>query len=217
MITRGILALPLILALPTGAASSASAPERMVRQTYIHGVPYEAARALGPAAVPELVSLLGDPEFDESGVNIVAVLGYIGDPAAVEPLIAYVESLSGEVSVHTFRSVLTVFQALGHLAQSGDDRALGYLIAWSDATHWRSAGLGLSYRIYRDSRLGEVLGRMAIQGLGISGRPEAYRVLRDLAGGDLREDWHDNVGEAMEMNGRVAVEGARAVFSEVGR
>lgn len=198
-----------------GAAPSQPATE-MVQRIHIHGVPYESARALGPAAVPELLALMGDPEFDRFRTNIVTTLGFIGDPSAVAPLIEFVREPRGEVSVHTFRAVLVTFQALGHLAQSGDARALEFLIAWSNEAHWRSTDLSFSYRAYRDERLGEVLGRMSIQGLGISGRPEAYRALRDLARGDLRVDWHDNVGEAMELNGRVAVEGARAVFSEVG-
>jgi hypothetical protein len=218
MIRRGILVPTLMLT----AALSAAGPARsqpateMVQRIYVHGVPSESARALGPAAVPELVALLGDPELDEFRMNIVATLGYIGDPAAIDPLMEFVRGLNGEISVHTFRAVLTTFQALGHLSQAGDARALQLLIDGSDEAHWASAGLSFSYRVYRDERLGEVLGRMSVQGLGISGRPEAYRALRDLASGDLREDWYDNVGEAMELNGRVAVEGARAVFSEVG-
>ena len=204
----------------TGSAQSrASAPDlrSLVTQIYIHGIPYELAKSQGPGAVPELVAMLADPALDEYRSNIVAVLGCIGDPSAIEPLIGFVRGLDGEISVHTFRAVLTTFQSLGHLAQSGDERALSFLVDWSDDSHWATERVGFSYAVYRDERLGEVLGRLAVQGLGISGRPEAYRRLNELATGNLREDWYDNVGEALELNGRVAVEGPRSVFSEVGK
>lgn len=203
----------------TAAQSSTAVPDvrSLVTQTYIHGIPYELGRSQGPSAVPTLLSLLGDPEFEEHRSNIVGVLGYIGDPSAIEPLIGFVRGLNGDVSVYTFRAVLTTFQSLGHLAQSGDERALSFLIDWSDDSHWERAELAFSHGYYRDEKLGEVLGRLAIQGLGISGRPQAYRRLIDLTANDLREDWHDNVGEALELNGRIAVEGARAVFTEVSR
>ncbi len=60
------------------------------------------------------------------------------------------------------------------------------------------------------------LRKLAIQGLGISGRPEALRVLQEMGdNSSLKTDWRDNVDEAISLNKRVMQDGAEKVFGKI--
>ena len=65
------------------------------------------------------------------------------------------------------RAALAVLPALGHLARGGDAVALETLTSFTRPDAWKETGLAFSYGRYKGASLGEVLGRTAIQGLGI--------------------------------------------------
>jgi hypothetical protein len=191
-------------------------PKTLVTRPAIHGIPYAEARAYCRQAIPALVVMLHDPSLEDYWDKIIYVLGCIGDPAATGPLMDFLKSQQGEISVQTFRATLAVLPALGHIARGGDRAAFTTITDFTQADQWQKAGLGFSYGRYRGEALGEVLGRTAIQGLGITGTTEALGALYSL-GSDpaLRPDWHDNVEEAVSLNLRIGRLGADAVFSEV--
>ncbi|MEL6863231.1 MAG: hypothetical protein AAFP19_02380 [Bacteroidota bacterium] len=194
--------------------------EEFVSGQYIHGISYEKAQSYGTDAVPQLLEMLDNPKYDAARVNIVTVLGYIGEESAWLPLVQYFERQNGEVSESTFISLLVVFQSLGHLSQQGNPAILQYLAKWTEADQWRRSALRFSHKKYRGQQLGEVIGRLAIQGLGISGRPEALAVLTNLQAqtsrlyADFKWEWSDNVEEAMSLNKVIQQSGVASVFGD---
>jgi hypothetical protein len=219
---RQVVAAALTLAalnVPTATVFAASDEGRtdvrtFVTRFYPHGIPYADAKALGARAVPELVSILKDPALEEHWTKAVWVLGCIGDSSATRPLVEFLERQHGEVSVHAFRATLAVLPALGHLARAGDAVAVQKLTSFTRPDGWKDAKLAFTYGRYRGASMGEVLGRTAIQGLGIAGTPETLVVLESLNRVDLRPDWQDNVKEALALNARVARLGAERAFAE---
>lgn len=211
-------ALGVAMSVPLAAQpADASSPARaFVTVHYFEGVPFVEARALGREALPDLYAVLQDRELETYWANTVGVIGMIGDPSSVEPLLAFLAGLSGEVSVDAFRAALQVMPALGHLHRSGSADALGVLENHTDDEYWRRADLRMRYGRYADAALGEVMGRMAILGLGVAGTPEAAAHLASLDTPSLRPDWTDNVSEALVMNARIRSKGADAVFAPSG-
>jgi HEAT repeat protein len=209
----------LVQAIPYGMAQPANTPSPDIRafvtQTYRHGLPYNQAKDYGRAAIPQLVNMLKDKSLQDYWQNIVLTLGYIGDPAAAKPLIQFLERQQGEVSVQCFRATLSVFYALGHIAQSGNPLALQTLKEYNSLDTWKTKNLNFSYARYKNEVLSEALSRQAIQGLGVSGQPEALEVLRTMKNQkDLRADWQDNVAEAIEINEEIKAKSAQKVFGK---
>lgn len=149
-----------------------------VSRSFVHGVPYEEARKLGPAAVPVLIGLLKEPSQEQNLTNIVVTLGYIGDKRASQPLIDFLERTTGNVSDAKFDALLSVPSALGHLSRSGDERALSYLVAQSQP-HQGTAP-SWSFGSYKGSALHEEMEVMAARGLAVSGVDEACDELGEL-------------------------------------
>lgn len=176
------------------------------------GIPYAEAKAYGPGAVPELVSMLKDPALEAHWTKVIWVLGCIGDASATAPLLDFLERQRGEVSVDVFRAALAVGPALGHLAREGDSRALKTLKALVRSDRAGKAGPAFSYRRYQGAAMDEVLARTAIQGLGIAGTPQALAVLQGMNQNTLRPDWTDNVSEAIALNLRVSEIGPDRAF-----
>lgn len=194
--------------------SPAKEPVReFVTKLYFHGIPYEEARSYGKAAIPELVAVLKDPGLEKYWPNVVITLGFIGDPSAVKPLLNFVQESKGEISLNRFRAILRVFQALGHIAQSGDNTSLNTLLNYTSAAHWKAKNMQFTYNQYSGEAMGEVLARQAIVGLGISGSAKALEKIAELkASKETRKDWQDNLTEAATMNVKVKTMGARKVF-----
>jgi hypothetical protein len=183
----------------------------LVTRWSVSGIPYADAKAVGPQAIPELALILKDPGMEAHWTKVVWVLGCIGDSAATAVLTNFLNRPKGEVSVDTFRAALAVLPSLGHLARGGDAAAFATLKGYARS---RGAAPDFSYGRYKGDALAEVLGRMAVQGLGIAGTPEALAVLESMRSGKLRPDWRDNVEEAIALNHRVAELGPDRAFAE---
>jgi HEAT repeat protein len=210
----------LILAMATCAAPVYAKSERVDLRTfvtswYVHGLPCGQAHAYGPEAVPELVAMLDDPVLEPHWTKVVATLGCIRDASAVEPLMAFLQRQQGEVSADAFRASLGVLLAIGQIAAGGDKTALAIVTDFVHSDGCAEHGVGLAYARYRDDALSEVMGRMAINALGLSGRPQALALLKRM-GNDptLRSDWLDNVEEAITLNERVRSLGPTKAFAE---
>jgi hypothetical protein len=153
--------------------------------------------------------------MEEHWTKVIWVLGCIGDTSATAPLLDFLKRQQGEVSAEVFRATLAVLPALGHVARGGDAKAFETLASFTRRAGWQQAGLAFSHRRYQGDVLGELLGRTAIQGLGIAGTAEAYAVLDALSKSpDLPQDWRDNVDEALRLNERVAQLGPDRAFGE---
>jgi hypothetical protein len=153
-----------------------------VHQAYIHGVPYEPASQLGKGAVPILLSMLADQNETASWANIATTLGMIGEPSAVEPLIAFIGKGHGTLSSDEYDAKTAAVMALGYLlSKEMNTKALGFLSQGADPGSWDICKLSWNSPFARNSKQRDVeLARVSILGLGLSGRPEAEQVLSNL-------------------------------------
>jgi HEAT repeat protein len=210
VLVAGVLTMSAAVAsagLAMAAGNDSTDLRTFITQTYGHGVPYHDARAYGPQAVPELLSMLGDSSLEPHWSKVVFTLGAIGDPSAVQPLQSFLKHQRGEVSRNAFQAMLAVPPALGCIANGGDPAAFDTLLRLAKLGNAKGVVKG-SYRRYRGTAMKEVIGRMAIQGLGITGTAEASRVLEGMrTDRRLRNDWRDNVDEASALATRVQREG----------
>ena len=154
------------------------------RQDHVHGVPYDEARKYSSSDVPQLLRMLSNREDATHWVNVVAVLGIIGDASVVAPLIAFVHEGTGSLTPDEYRAKSTVLIALGYLVNhTGNRLALDYLLASARFEVWSARRLEWSSPFHattsqRDARLA----RTALLGLALSGAPDAGALLRSRAG-----------------------------------
>jgi hypothetical protein len=196
----------------TGADIKTSVDD-LVGKHYFDGIPYQVAHALGPEALPYLFELLGDPGRKPFWVNIIVTMGFVEDPSAVARLIALLEDTQGEVDSFTFRALLSVPYALGCIAGGGDVKALQYLADSVKAppnVRWSFQGKPVADLIVEQS----------VMGLGISGRPEAWRLLTDLkakgeekTAAEAGTRFPGNVAQALALMDRIATKGRPAVLN----
>ena len=109
-----------------------------VTRFYAHGIPYAEAKALGKAAIPELVALLKDSRMEPHWTKVVWVLGCIGDPSVTPPLLDFLKRQQGPISVDAFRAALAVLPSLGHVARGGDTAALRALARFTRGDSWQN-------------------------------------------------------------------------------
>lgn len=162
----------------------ASAVEQAASRTYFHGMTRDIAFAeVGLAGVAELRRLLEDPTFARRD-NVVAMLGFLADDAAVVALVDQLYAPSGDLRrPEDERALLLVPQALGHAAAEGSRQALDVLL---QVTESEAGGGILQYAASHvdepDRMLSDLLGSAAT-GLANSGQSSAARRLHGLATG----------------------------------
>ncbi|MFO7496038.1 MAG: hypothetical protein R6X05_10465 [Desulfobacterales bacterium] len=199
--------------LAQGQADINARVDDLVGKHYMDGIPYEVARALGPEALPHLFELLGDSDRKPFWVNIIVTIGFIEDPSAVDPLVAFLENTEGEVDPFTFRALLSVPYALGCIAGGGSSRALQYLAGSVRAP------LKMRWR-FRGKPVEELITEQSVMGLAVSGQPEARSLLLELKGEtkqkigpEARALAGNNVDQALAIMDRIANRGRAAVLN----
>jgi hypothetical protein len=207
-----------LFAFPADARASAdvAAAEMLARTTYYEGVPYGEARKLTDAGAARLIEMLDDPAEARHHAQIAEVLGMSGRTGAYEAIARAAAAVpTGEVDGATLRKRVALLAALGHLARS-DDRALADLLA---AARSDASTPAWSHGRLRGPRLSALLRRSALSGLALSGRAEAGEVLRsmllDARGPGAAKGAPElarHLEAALQLQGRVASEGAEAVF-----
>ncbi|HEY2170094.1 MAG TPA: hypothetical protein VGJ30_10760, partial [Candidatus Angelobacter sp.] len=155
-----------------------------VNKIFIEGVPYEQASRYTVDDVPPLLKLLDKQGKQRSRLNVIAVLGIIGDRQAWKPIKNALERGSGELSRQNYAAKLAVPLSLGYLLAKGhdphDQEILEYLNTglkpheWSTRVHWRQS------HDQSDQARNAHLTMLTILGLGISGRIEALTALQTL-------------------------------------
>lgn len=191
--------------------------ERFVHQQYIHGVPYRAAKQLGPTALPHLERMLQDQSEEEHWAKIVTIIGFIGNIRSAEPLIIFLEDrFKGEVTIHQFRALLMVNEALGHVARNGSQVAFEHLMSGCNIDMWIKKGIKWRYANYYGERLAILLAKVSVNGLSHSGMDEAKEILLGLKAKPESDKaaiaLHWNIEEGLERIDRIRNEGATAVF-----
>jgi hypothetical protein len=186
-VTRTLLLTGLLAGGPGGPALIAqpSPIQEFVRQEHQHGVPYGEARRYPGSAAPVLLGMLADPAESPWWVNVVAVLGIIGDASVAVPLIEFARQGSGPLTPDAYRAKSTVLLALGYLVNhTGSRVALDYLLKSANPEAWHTRALQWSSPFHatpaeRNARLSST----ALLGLALSGAPEAGALLRSLSTG----------------------------------
>lgn len=155
--------------------------ERFVRRTFYEAVPWELARRFKPSAVPFLIRQLRAPAPGVSLPTVVGTLGVIGDPRAVQPLIAFIERGVGQLSQEEYGAKKGALHALGLIAaQAPSPAATTYLARgmdpsfWADRLRWT-----LPYSTATATRDTQML-KAAIWGNAFSGRPQAGNAFQQL-------------------------------------
>lgn len=194
--------------------------ENFVSSQNIHGLPYNESKMLGENSVDILIEMLQSKKYTgHVEQNIIGALGYLGDIKAKNVLLTYVSETSGNIELKKFLSILTTFQSLGHLAQNHDSDIIEYLINWSDPEYLDTVNLNFSVGHYSKIEILEVMGKMAIQGLGISASNQALKKLDSLLlKVSLLEEnrnwyWADNINEAIQINLQISKIGAHNYFT----
>jgi hypothetical protein len=181
-------------------------PATFVRQTFVHGVPYDQARALGPDASKVLIPLLADPAQEPYLANIVVTLGIAADPSSVDPLIGVVQGGTGRLTREQYAARTGAIMALGYLANAIDDpRAMQYLQQGATVGGWNARNIGWSSPFDESAADRNLqLARVSILSLALTGKPAAAETLTQVAG---RKG--DQAGPAAETLATAATEALR--------
>jgi len=187
----------------------------LVHKYYMDGIPYATAHALGPAALPYLFELLGNPKEKPFWVNIIVTIGFIEDSSAVDPLINMLEETQGDVDPENFRALLSVPYALGCIAANGDDTAFEYLVSKLDTPLNQTWPWN-----FRDKPIAELIAEQSVMALAVSGRPEARRLLKDLQAKAAQKSGQEalriitgNIDQGLDIMDRIEAKGRAAVLN----
>ena len=193
-----------------------------VRQTFIHGVPYEEASKYDSGMVPVLLEMLNDPAEEEHWANVAVTLCIIGDERTVDPLIAFIgKDVPGTLSHSHYVAKTSAIMAMGYLInKTGDEKALAYLQDSLKPEMWeeRKTTWASPYQASTTDRNLQ-LSKMAILGLALSGHPAAAEALRSLqkpatteAGKRFQAQVSDVVSEALRSHEMISKEGLAGYY-----
>ena len=155
-----------------------------VSQIYFHGLPLDIAAEYGSRDEQVLVEMLIDPLLLSFHENIGLTLGMIGDTRSTEAMIEYIDAggAPGDDSRQAYKGVVGAIVGLGYLAgQTGDDRAVGYLIEAAQAAQPAQRMQRLTAQAGGNAAaLRSDISRYAILSLGVTGEAQAETFLRNV-------------------------------------
>jgi HEAT repeat protein len=162
--------------------------------------------------------MLRDPAEQPHWPNIVVVLGMIGDPRAVDPLVRLIESPApaAGLSREHYAAKTSALMALGYLVNKSRDRkALDYLKASANPAAWASKDIsGIAPFQSSLAERNRDLSKFAILGLALTGHPEAAQTLRQLqapstsaATQEFQAQVGDVISEALRENQKISEQG----------
>lgn len=211
-----------VLVLLQGAMAQTTSIDEFVKNTYVHGVPYDQATQFPASVTPQLVAMLKDGTKQAFWPNIVVTLGIVGDNRATGPLISFFEAGDGILPEEVFRAKTSVLMSLGYVINhTHSTQALKYLqrgvhpSSWAGKVKWRAAFQG------DDQTRNEHLSRLAINGLALSGNSSALATLKGFvavqAAGEETAFWQSvrsQLEEAIRANDFIAKNGLTAYYKK---
>lgn len=210
----GALAGPVVV-----AAEGVAKVDAFVCRNYLHGVPYQGARAFSGADVDRLIELLKDPAQESYWHNAIVTLGIVGEDRVTPVLVDFVEKrFRGPVTLHQFNALLSVPLALGHAGMRGNKSAVDYLLAHASVAAWDRAGLEWSFQKYGGERRSVLLTKMVIRGLAFSCTESAKSMLvkmrdsNDAEATALRAHALDDIRESLAFYEELLVKGPEKTF-----
>jgi hypothetical protein len=183
--------------------------EEWMHRLHPHSLPYQETIAFGPQVVPRLLVMLADRREEPWHPNITAALGMLGDDRVAEALIAFfVRPSPAMLTPLQYQARHSALMSLGYAANRGSSKALDFLIATvggASAVTWK--GPYFASAVERDRQLV----RVAVLGLGLSGKPAARTALdRFKATPDLPAEERRIADLALQVQDMVAQDGLTA-------
>ncbi len=198
-----------------GVTSSPAVPadiREFVRQTFVHGVPYEQARHYPATDIPKLVQILDDTSEATHHANAVLVACMIAtDDSITDDIISRLERGVGRVSDSDYNEKKSALIGLGYLANRGKSpKAVAYLKASLDPAVWNQRVRWETELHATAAELHAQLSTLAVWGLAISGEPDARTALESLRSNKARNFLQQSNGlldEALSVISRVQQQG----------
>jgi len=176
----------------------------------MHGVPYDQTVSFGAGALPKLRQRLEEPAFAQFRYQMLIMVGYLGGPSETPLLEHYLmDRFEGEIAESDLRAVLAALLALGYISDR-DPAALAFLKSATNPVLFRKVRFSSSIRGPEGLRL--LLSKVAINGIGVSGRPEAESILLELRRHPYSPNQLGNVADALKSHARLMKVG-RSAFS----
>lgn len=155
--------------------------ERIVGRPYLAGLPVRLALECDAAAVGRLMARCQDVALAPGRTNVNRLLGLSADGRACHLLIEQVLEAAGELDGERFRAVAEAFLALGRLlAHDPSGTALTFLVTGTDPSSWADQDVQWRFGPYAGPRLHQLLARLSILALGVSGTEAAREYLELL-------------------------------------
>lgn len=177
---------------------------RIVERRYRTGLPATLIRDDLPAdSAANLARTLQDSLSPEYRGNVLRAMGLSGDPASCGILLDRVSATRGPIQTAEFHETAETILALGRLAgQDATGGTLTWLMAATDPLFWTQQQLAMQMPDGPQQPLEEVMARLSIMALGISGSPLARTHLEHLRArmdaGEVFPDWfQEQVAEAL--------------------
>lgn len=215
----GLLLLATCAAHVATAAEGAAKVDAFVCRNYLHGVPYQGARAFSGGDVDRLIELLKDPTQESYWHNAIVTLGIVGEERVTQVLVDFMEKrFRGPVTLHQFNALLSVPLALGHAGMRGNKSAVDYLLAHASVAAWDRAGLEWSFQKYSGERRSVLLTKMVVRGLAFSCTEPAKAMLLKMRDGTdaesvaLRAHAADDIRESIAFYEELLQKGPEKTF-----
>ncbi len=190
--------------------------KEFVSNIYFDGLPLDKAATYAEKDASILLDMLKDPRQVRYHENIALTLGMIGDPRAVEPLIAFINKpVAAKESRPAYKGRVGAIVALGYLVnRNKSKKALSFLKESSTPESWKKRNIKGTSKTDEAKR--RDLSKYAIIGLGLSGDPEAAKHLELLndqtqkrapADAAFLKNVKDLMSESMQLNKRISRDG----------
>lgn len=183
-----------------------------VRHYYVHGMPENAARDLGPSAVGVLSRLLRDDSYKVQWCNIASALAIIGAPETFDTLQAFVWTrFRGEVDRHTFHAILCAHSNIWNLAATRSD-VVDYLVRTANPEEWTE----VSWRRPTGTMEGLAISfsAISINGLSCITTPRAIQALRNIQANPYLPQHAPNIEDGVARQERILRIGWAAYLQE---
>ena len=156
-----------------------------VRQLYVHGVPYDAAKKYASGDPKALLMMLEDEREALYWPNVTMVLGVSGDSALVRPLIDFVHGKKSPAkwSSAVYRGRTSGIMALGYLVHEsidGNVEAMRYLLDSATPASWNKRDIPWLAIRGDAEHLKLQMSLSAVLALALTGKEEAGRKLDEL-------------------------------------
>ena len=173
----------------------------LITHPYRHGVPYDVVMSFGPGAVPLLRKHLEDPGLAQFSPQMLIMIGYLGGPPETPLLKHYVmDRFEGELTESNVSAILAALLALGYISDQ-EPAALTFLKSATNPSHFNKVRYTSAIRGPEGLRL--LLSKIAINGIGMSGRQEAEPILLDLERYPYSPKQLGNVSDALKAHRRL--------------